>query len=132
MQGIANGLSGLIGWLEGKIAGIASGLLDKAKGILHINSPSMVFSDVVGRGIMEGIAHGITKHAPTAHDALANAITPGAMGATARGHGGGGGGRGRPIEVTLMLDRHVLARVLADTDKDYRRQNSGRPLLSGR
>jgi hypothetical protein len=130
MEGIASGLSGLIGWLEGKIGDIASGLLSKAKGILHITSPSKVFADEVGRPIVEGIALGITKHAGSVSDALAGAVTPGGVGATGRGHGGGG--RGRPIEVTLMLDRHVLARVLADTDKDYRRQNSGRPLLSGR
>lgn len=38
---------------------------------------------------------------------------------------------GGVIQVNVVLDRKVIGRALADIDKDYRRQNGGRPLLSG-
>lgn len=130
MQGIAQGLSDLVGWLEGKISGIAGGLLDKAKGILHINSPSKVFADEVGKGIMEGIALGITKNAHLPHGAMAGVLPPGAYGVGGRGQSSMGGGRGEVIQV--VLDGRILGEVLRERDKRYRRQNGGRELFSGR
>jgi hypothetical protein len=127
MEGIAGGLDGLVGWLEGKISGIASGLLNKAKGILHIGSPSKRFAEEVGKPIAQGIALGITRHSGRIDDALAQAL--------AMPRGGHGmhsmGGGSLTIEVPIYLDGVKIGQALRKVDKAYRRQNGGRPLLSG-
>lgn len=131
MEGIANGLSSLVSWLEGKIGGIAGGLLDKAKGILHISSPSKRFADEVGKAIMTGIALGIDRHQHRPSDALGRALT-GTVGAGRGMVVAPAGGGGRVAQVNLVLDGRVLASTLVELDKNYRRQNAGRPLLSGK
>lgn len=57
--GIKNGITN--GWnaLKQKVSGLASGLLESAKSILGIHSPSRVFRDEVGLNIGYGIGEGI-------------------------------------------------------------------------
>mgnify|MGYP003295139294 FL=1 len=62
IQGLINGITGMLGSLYSSIKQGLSGLVNKAKNALGINSPSKVFADEVGAGIPEGIAMGIEDH----------------------------------------------------------------------
>lgn len=75
LRGIGNGIDEGWEWLKAKVASLAGDLLKAAMEKLKINSPSKVFSDIVGRGIPEGIAHGLDRHtsiATKAAEGLAN------------------------------------------------------------
>ena len=60
VHGIWNGISGAAGWLAGKVASFASGILDGMKNALGIHSPSRLFRDQVGKYIAQGIGDGFT------------------------------------------------------------------------
>lgn len=69
-EGILHGVQSMAGAVASAVQNMASGALDKAKGFLHINSPSKVFSREVGAPITEGIAHGIMSKAPMVSTAI--------------------------------------------------------------
>lgn len=60
VRGIWDGISGAAGWLAGKVASFASGILDGMKNALGIHSPSRLFRDQVGKYIAQGIGEGFT------------------------------------------------------------------------
>lgn len=66
IKGIWNGISSGWNWLKEKVGGVAKSLLDKAKGVLGINSPSRAFRDEVGKWILPGIEVGMEKTLPAA------------------------------------------------------------------
>jgi TP901 family phage tail tape measure protein len=72
VMGIVHGVENAAGSLFGSLKGLAHNALDAAKSALHINSPSLLFADHVGRGISEGIAKGVDDHAHLAHTSVAN------------------------------------------------------------
>lgn len=67
VMGIVHGITSHAGSLFSTLKGLAGDALDAAKSFLHINSPSLLFADHVGRGISEGIAKGVDDHAGLAH-----------------------------------------------------------------
>lgn len=70
VNGIKQGISNAIGGLYASIKSSLSGLVDKAKKALGINSPSKVFANTVGVAIPEGIAKGIDDNVDIAEDAI--------------------------------------------------------------
>lgn len=64
VTGIWEGIKNKWDWLIGNVGGVASGLVDKAKGFLGIHSPSRVFRDEVGKWIPAGIWEGIKNGMP--------------------------------------------------------------------
>ncbi len=58
LQGLANGLLGLVTILWNAITGVVRGFIDLFKKLLGINSPSTVFADI-GVQIMQGLINGI-------------------------------------------------------------------------
>lgn len=72
IQGIAQGIAGAVSGLYNTIKNALSGLVQKAKNALGINSPSKVFANTVGVAIPEGIAKGIDDNAGLAEDAVTN------------------------------------------------------------
>ena len=73
-QGIANAWDALTGWVREKF----QGLIDGAKSLFGINSPSRVFRDQIGLMIAEGLALGIEAGMPDAVGAaegMAAAVT---------------------------------------------------------
>ena len=70
INGIKNGITGAIGGLYDSIKSGLTGLVDKAKKALGINSPSKVFADVIGRQIPAGIAQGVTDNTGIADNAI--------------------------------------------------------------
>ena len=61
VNGIITGLNNGWQWLVNAVQNICSGLLNTAKSILGIHSPSKVFRDIIGQNIGEGIAVGIER-----------------------------------------------------------------------
>lgn len=129
-RGIANGLGSLAGWLRSKVTDLAGSLVSAATSRLHINSPSKVFRDIVGRAIPEGIADGIDRHAGLAHasvSGLAGGLLDSAMldsPAFAR-VGTAGAGGGTVINVTVqgsVQSERDLARTILDHAKDMARR----------
>ena len=72
IQGLIDGIGSMVGALYDSIKDALSGLVDKAKDALNINSPSKVFRDVVGKAIPEGVAVGIDKYSGIADKAVVN------------------------------------------------------------
>lgn len=72
IQGIIDGIGSMVGALYNSIKDALSGLVDKAKEALGINSPSKVFANIVGKAIPEGIAYGINRNIGLATDSVAN------------------------------------------------------------
>lgn len=58
VQGVWNGISSMASWITSKISSFFSGIVDKAKSVLGIHSPSRVFRDEVGKFMAEGVGVG--------------------------------------------------------------------------
>ena len=79
IKGIAKGIVGGVGEIASAARDAAKSALDAAKDFLHINTPSRIFRDQVGKPISEGMAVGITKLAPMVSSAATSTIE-GALG----------------------------------------------------
>ncbi|SFF11379.1 phage tail tape measure protein, TP901 family, core region [Actinacidiphila alni] len=70
VHGIIRGVESAGGALKGELGNLAHDALSSAKHFLGINSPSKLFADEVGSGIVEGIALGVNDNAHLAHTAV--------------------------------------------------------------
>lgn len=70
VKGLTSGIKSMVGSVASTAANLGKTALNAAKSALHINSPSRVFRDQVGKSIPEGMAAGITMHAGVAHAAV--------------------------------------------------------------
>lgn len=64
VKGLWNGISGMGGWLAGKVSSFASGILKTMKGALGIHSPSREAERQIGKWIPPGIGEGIQNEMP--------------------------------------------------------------------
>lgn len=64
VSGIWDGITSMGSWIGDKVGGFFSGLVDGAKKVLDINSPSKVFRDKIGRSIAEGVGVGFEVEMP--------------------------------------------------------------------
>lgn len=64
VKGLWNGISGMGGWLFGKVKSFATGVLDSMKQALGIHSPSRKARDLVGKFIPKGVGVGMLREAP--------------------------------------------------------------------
>ena len=71
VAGVVNGISGAFSGAMETVGGFFTGILDGAKELLGIQSPSKVFADQVGKQIALGVADGVDKEA----DKVAEAAT---------------------------------------------------------
>lgn len=71
INGIAEGLSGNAGTIFGKIGEVATGLVNRFKSALGIQSPSKVFAELGGY-IDKGLASGLERYSELATDAAEN------------------------------------------------------------
>ena len=65
VQGVWNGIVGMINWIMNKVSGFFSGILDGVKSIFGIHSPSRVFRDEVGKWIPAGVEVGVEQGMPS-------------------------------------------------------------------
>lgn len=99
LNGIWNGLKSGWDWLKNQVAQLAQDLLNAAKWVLGISSPSSVFAEV-GKNISLGMGEGITQYSNVPMGATANmamATIPAAV------SGSSGGGSGRVVNVIVNL-----------------------------
>ena len=69
IYGLWNGIQSMKQWITNKITGFFnSGILGAVTSFLGINSPSTLFADKVGKGIVKGLAKGIDDEAYVAKD----------------------------------------------------------------
>lgn len=61
VQGVWNGIVGAKDWFMGKVGDFFSGIVDGAKSVLGIHSPSRVFRDQVGKYMAQGVSVGFEK-----------------------------------------------------------------------
>jgi len=70
IYGLWNGINAMKQWITNKITGFFNNsVLGSVARFLGINSPSRVFADKIGKGIVQGVAEGIDKEACTAEEA---------------------------------------------------------------
>ncbi|KFI50010.1 tape measure protein [Bifidobacterium biavatii] len=74
ISGLIEGIGGAMSWLKNTISNLGSSVLNWAKDVLGIHSPSRVFREQVGKQISLGMAEGIDKYASTAARSV-NALT---------------------------------------------------------
>lgn len=72
VEGVWNGIQSMAGWFYGQISSFFSGLVERAKSALGINSPSRVFRDEVGHWVAPGIAEGIIENSDVAIDSISS------------------------------------------------------------
>ncbi|MGL5382482.1 MAG: phage tail tape measure protein [Culicoidibacterales bacterium] len=63
VQGLWNGITSMGSWISDKVSGFFSGIVDGAKSVLGIHSPSRVFRDQVGKYMAEGVGVGFEDEA---------------------------------------------------------------------
>ncbi len=74
IHGIADGIKSMVGEAVSAVEHAGGSVLHAATGFLHINSPSLLFSEEVGSPIMEGIIHGILSQEGNAESATKGAL----------------------------------------------------------
>ncbi|MFD0044747.1 tape measure protein [Pseudarthrobacter scleromae] len=77
IQGLANGISGAANLIREAVAGAIGNVVDFAKSLLGIHSPSRVFMEI-GDFTAQGMAIGLTKGAKHVEKAAAKALVPAA------------------------------------------------------
>lgn len=70
IHGLIDGAESMAGALGSSLKGLAKSAVDAAKSALHINSPSRVFRDQIGKSIPEGIVAGIDGSAHLVHNSM--------------------------------------------------------------
>ena len=71
VQGIWNGITGMVSWLKDKISGFLGGIVD---GVLGIHSPSKVFNKEVGRFMAMGIGEGFEDNLDKVYRQMQSAV----------------------------------------------------------
>ena len=71
VEGVWNGIVSMADTFYGQIKSFFSGLVDKAKSVLGVNSPSKVFAKTIGHAIPEGVALGVEQKSDSALDSIA-------------------------------------------------------------
>ena len=74
VQGIWNGITGMVSWLKDKISGFLGGIVDGVKGVLGIHSPSKVFNKEVGRFMAMGIGEGFDDNLGKVYKNMQSAV----------------------------------------------------------
>lgn len=70
ISGLIGGIKGAFEWLKNTITNLGHSVVEWAKGVLHIGSPSKVFRDEIGKWIPAGISVGIDKGMPSLREDL--------------------------------------------------------------
>lgn len=119
VEGIWAGISALGDWIGGKVSGFLDGIVDGAKDILGIHSPSTVFAGM-GENMVAGLEKGWEDNIDAAKSDIESGLNFGtasvSYGASAAGRLGGaiaasaGGSASAVFDITTTLDGAVIAR----------------------
>lgn len=135
VQGLWQGIQAMGAWIKEKVSGFFGGIIDGAKSLLGINSPSTVFAGIGGfmaQGLgvgfeteMNKVAKQIQNSVPTTVDTDVNAtittsLVNGLMGGLSSVFANSLGGS--PITLQVVLDSKTIAQAIFDPLKDVSRQ----------
>lgn len=137
IAGLGRGIASMAGWVVNKLKSTVGSLVNGAKSLLGIHSPSTVFAEI-GNNTMQGLGIGIDQNASVAHSAVRNAVQGVISTASSALSGvgsprGGNAGQSGTLAPTInfngvVTDPNGVARQIAQLLNDYNRTN-GRPLL---
>lgn len=135
VQGLWQGIAAMGAWIKEKVTGFFGGIIDGAKGLLGIHSPSTVFAGIGGH-MAEGLGIGFEKEMNKVSRQIQNSIPAqvetdvnttvtanlvnGLVGGLSSVLGGGAGNR--PITLQVLLDSKIIAQTIFDPLKDVSRQ----------
>lgn len=109
VRGIWDGIAGMGDWLFKKVTGFFGGIVDWAKGVLDIQSPSRVFRYEVGQMVGAGMALGITDSESAVQNAMDSLLAvppaPGSLEAFGAGEGGSPVGSADGARTFNLFDR---------------------------
>jgi phage-related protein len=74
VQGLWNGINGMINWIKEKIKGFADTVTGWIKGFFGIQSPSKLFRDQIGKNLALGLGDGFTNEMGTISEEMVNAV----------------------------------------------------------
>lgn len=74
VEGLWNGITSMGNWIAEKVSGFFSGIVDGAKAILGIHSPSRVFRDEVGKYMAEGVSVGFEEESDNVEKDIQNSL----------------------------------------------------------
>jgi hypothetical protein len=119
MQGIIDGILNMSGAAIEAITGVVEGLINKAKQLLKMESPSKVFA-AIGENIGLGLAQGILSMAETVQEAIASLLdVGGALGNLGSGFGGMFGTQTLdPLKAQISAMDALIAEIKASQDRD--------------
>lgn len=72
VEGLWNGITSMGTWIKNKVSSFFSGIVDGAKSVLGIHSPSRVFRDQVGKYMAEGVGVGFEGELDNVSDKMKN------------------------------------------------------------
>lgn len=75
VEGLWNGITSMGSWISDKVGGFFSGIVDGAKSVLGIHSPSRVFRDQVGKYMAEGVGVGFEDEAKHVQADMNNSLS---------------------------------------------------------
>ena len=75
VEGVWNGINAMKDWIANKISGFFSGILNSAKKVLGIHSPSRVFRDEVGKYMAEGVGVGFEQETDNVKQDMQTSLT---------------------------------------------------------
>jgi septal ring factor EnvC (AmiA/AmiB activator) len=135
VRGLWQGIQAMGAWISEKVSGFFSGIIEGAKSVLGIHSPSTVFAGIggfmaQGLGIgfeseMNKVARQIQNSVPTTLEADVNTtittnLVNGLIGGLASVFANGS--TGRPVTLQVVLDSKTIAQTIFDPLKDVSRQ----------
>lgn len=71
VEGVWNGINAMKDWIVNKISGFFSGIINSAKKVLGIHSPSRVFRDEIGKFMAEGVGVGFEDETKNVESSMA-------------------------------------------------------------
>jgi len=116
IQGLVNGIKSMISTAVSSVVNVGQSIIDGAKGVLGIKSPSRVFRDQVGHQVIEGLVIGLKRGQSRAASAMSDLLTlPEVPSFTADlGVVGGNGGRGGAGGSGTTVNQYITTREPED------------------
>lgn len=75
VEGLWNGITSMASWITSKVSGFFSGIVNSAKKVLGIHSPSRVFRDEVGKYMAEGVGVGFEQETDNVKEDMKTSLT---------------------------------------------------------
>lgn len=124
VAGIWKGIQNLASWIKNKVSGFLGGIVDGAKGVLGIHSPSTVFAGM-GENMVLGLEKGWNDNFSTARRGITGDLNFGTAsigyGASSAGRIGAAAGAQQSGPITIVVQSVLDGKVIGETVYRYAR-----------